>query len=107
VGVEIEAKRAVERAVCDLSVAVFIAGAGGDGTSAVTVLEAIRTARPDVLRIMLASPGHLGAVIQGLHSGTVERPVQKPIDEQELMLALVNPRPGVAAAGSAGAAAAR
>src|SRR4051812_31819164 len=78
--VEVEATRALERVATDSAVAVFMAGASGDGASAVGVLENVRKSRPDVLRIMLASPGHLGAVIQGLHSGAVERPLQKPID---------------------------
>jgi ActR/RegA family two-component response regulator len=91
--VEQEAERAIERVVGDTSVSVLIAGASGDGSSAVSVLEQIRSARPDVLRVMLASPGHLAAVIHGLHSGAVERPAQKPIDEQELHNALMAPRP--------------
>lgn len=94
--VEQQAERAEERVLTDPSVAVLIAGASGDGSSAVSILERIRSARPDVLRVMLASPGHLGAVVHGLHSGVVERPAQKPIDEQELYTALVNPRPAAA-----------
>jgi DNA-binding NtrC family response regulator len=100
--VEQEAERAFERLVTDSSVAVLIAGASGDGSSAVALLERVQATRPDVLRIMLASPGHLGAVVRGLHSGAVERPAQKPIDEHELYNALVAPRP-VTAAGSAAA----
>jgi ActR/RegA family two-component response regulator len=105
--VELDAKRAMERVRTDQSVAVLIAGASGDGSSAVIILESIRTSRPDVLRIMLASPGHLGAVVRGLHSGAVERPAQKPIDEQELLTAILTPRSaatgmGLAAAAQAG-----
>jgi len=103
--VERQAERAEERVITDPSVAVLIAGASGDGSSAISILERIRSARPDVLRVMLASPGHLGAVVQGLHSGAVERPAQKPVDDQELFTALVNPRPaavGVSAAALAG-----
>jgi ActR/RegA family two-component response regulator len=100
--VERETQRAIERVLSDSSVAVLIAGASGDGSSAVASLEHIKSARPDVLRVMLASPGHLAAVVQGLHSGAVERPAQKPIDDQELFNALVTPRPA-AAAGSAAA----
>ena len=103
--VEQQADRAEERVITDPSVAVLIAGASGDGSSAISVLERIRSARPDVLRVMLASPGHLGAVVQGLHSGAVERPAQKPVDDQELFTALVNPRPaavGVSAAALVG-----
>jgi ActR/RegA family two-component response regulator len=92
--VEREAERALERVLTDSAVAVLIAGASGDGSSAVAILERIQSARPDVLRVMLASPGHLGAVVQGLHSGAVERPAQKPIDEHELFNALVTPRAG-------------
>ena len=100
--VELQAERALERVLTDPSVAVLIAGASGDGSSAVAILERVQSARPDVLRVMLASPGHLGAVVQGLHSGAVERPAQKPIDEHELYNALVTPRP-LATAGSAAA----
>ena len=103
--VEQQAERAEQRVIADPSVAVLIAGASGDGSSAISILERIRSARPDVLRVMLASPGHLGAVVQGLHSGAVERPAQKPVDDQELFTALVNPRPApvsVSAAALAG-----
>jgi ActR/RegA family two-component response regulator len=102
VSVEREADRALERVLTDASVAVFMAGASGDGSSAVAILERVQATRPDVLRVMLASPGHLGAVVQGLHSGAVERPAQKPVDEQELYNALVTPRPA-ASAGSVAA----
>jgi DNA-binding NtrC family response regulator len=99
--VEREADRALERVSTDSAVAVFIAGASGDGSSAVAVLERVQTSRPDVLRVMLASPGHLGAVVQGLHSGAVERPAQKPVDEQELFNVLVRPRPSAPASSAA------
>jgi ActR/RegA family two-component response regulator len=100
--VEPRAEHALERVVTDPSIAVLIAGASGDGSSAVSLLERVQSARPDVLRVMLASPGHLGAVVQGLHSGAVERPAQKPVDERELFNALAAPRAN-AAAGSAAA----
>lgn len=105
--VELRAERALERVLTDASVAVLIAGASGDGSSAVSILERVQAARPDVLRVMLASPGHLGAVVQGLHSGAVERPAQKPIDELELLNALATPRGGGATAAGSAAALAR
>jgi hypothetical protein len=86
--VEQQAERAEERVISDPSVAVLIAGASGDGSSAILILERIRSARPDVLRVMLASPGHLGAVVQGLHSGAVQAVCYQPLAARDLLAAL-------------------
>jgi DNA-binding response OmpR family regulator len=89
--VERDVARAVSIVTMDTSVTVVVAGAVGDGVTATAILERVQAARNGVLRVMLAGENDLAGVIAGLHSGVVERTVQKPFSEREL-LAAVAPR---------------
>ncbi len=56
--------------------------------SGLTLLEALRRARPEVRRIMLTGYSDLGRVIAGLHSGAIQATVQKPVRRIELLAAV-------------------
>jgi len=56
----------------------------------VELLETVRSIRPDVRRIMLTTYTDLASIVSGLHSGAIERLVQKPLCDAEL-LAVVCP----------------
>ena len=47
-------------------------------------LDEVRDIRPDVLRVMLTAYSDLGSIVSGLHSGAIQRLVQKPIVMEEL-----------------------
>ena len=102
--IERDAKRAISQVISDPSVNVFVAGASAVPT--VAALERVKTARPDVLRVCLTEPSELGAVIEGLHSGVIERTIQKPIDGEEI-LAAITPPSRIATLAAAGAPPAR
>jgi len=48
-----------------------------------------RAGYPDVRRIVMTSYLELGRIIQGLHNGTIQKLVQKPIDPVELQRAIL------------------
>ena len=98
--IERDAKRAVSQAKCDPTVNVFVAG--GSAVPSVAVLEQVKSTRADILRVCLTEPSELGAVIEGLHSGVIERTIQKPIDGEEI-LAAITPPSRMAALAAAGA----
>ena len=72
----------------------------------VELLETVRFIRPDVRRIMLTTYTDLASIVSGLHSGAVERLVQKPVCDAELLAVvcpeLQNPQRAVTAARAAG-----
>ncbi|MGH7214143.1 MAG: hypothetical protein ACREIT_05215 [Tepidisphaeraceae bacterium] len=57
----------------------------------VGLLEQVSAAHPDVRRILLANPTDLAPVIQGLHSGAIQRLVHIPFGPNELLSALTVP----------------
>ena len=86
---ERDVNQALSLASSEPSVAVFVAGVCG--VPAATVLDRVKSARPDVLRVCLTEPSELGSVIEGLHSGVIERTVQKPIHGAEILAAITPP----------------
>jgi PleD family two-component response regulator len=54
------------------------------GATGLAVLRAAQTLKPNVRRVLLASAGQLAEVIDGLHSGTVDRVAYRPIRAGEL-----------------------
>ena len=87
-----DAKEAVSQVTSDPSVHVFVAGATGQpAQSAASVLERVKSARPDALRVSFTEPSELGAVIAGLHSGVIERTIQKPVDVEGILAAITPP----------------
>jgi DNA-binding NtrC family response regulator len=53
-----------------------------------SLLEKVRTLYPDVRRIVMTNFSDLGRIVQGLHSGSIQKVVQKPIDRQEFLMAI-------------------
>lgn len=88
---ERDAKRAIELMTADSSVNVFVAGRAAGGDSVLSVLACVKTARADVLRVSLTDPADLGCIIEGLHSGAIERTIQLPFEEQDVLTAITLP----------------
>jgi ActR/RegA family two-component response regulator len=88
---ERDAKQAVERISADAGASVFVAGTAAGGESVLNVLASVKTARLDVLRVSLTDPADLGCIIEGLHSGIIERTIQKPFEGQEVLTAITLP----------------
>ena len=86
---ERDAKQALLFAESEPLVNVFVAGRCE--VAAATILERVKSARPDVLRVCLTEPSELGVVIEGLHSGVIERTIQKPIQGPEILAAITPP----------------
>jgi DNA-binding NtrC family response regulator len=70
-------------------VSVFISQHEGERFDCVGLLERVRTAYPDIRRIVMTSYLELGQIIRGLHNGTIQKLVQKPINAPELQRAIV------------------
>jgi DNA-binding NtrC family response regulator len=87
--------RAAQRALTmlhgDPTITVFMADQNLSTTKGLTALRAAQTLRPTVRRILMAQPGQLAEVIEGLHSGAVERVVYKPIRSHDLIAAISKP----------------
>ncbi len=84
--IERSASQAVALATADPSVGVFVAGASDEPPS--SVLERVKSARADVLRVLLTEPTDLVSIVEGLHSGAIERTIQKPLEVDEVLSAL-------------------
>jgi hypothetical protein len=91
VTVERDAKRALELVTADASANVFVAGRAAGGEFVLNVLAKVKVARADVLRVSLTDPADLGCIIEGLHSGVIERTIQKPFEDQEVLTAITLP----------------
>ena len=57
-------------------------------TDAIKLLEAIKGEVPDVRRILLTDFCDLRLIVEGLHTGTIQRIVYKPINGSELLGAI-------------------
>ena len=55
----------------------------------VSLLETARTMRPDALRVLLTTYGDLASIVAGLHSGAIDRLVQKPFAHADLLHAIM------------------
>jgi DNA-binding NtrC family response regulator len=82
------ARRALGVVRDDAATAVLIVGLEITGTTALTVLRAAQTLRPSIRRVVMAGPGNLAQLIEGLHSGVVERIIYKPLRPTELLGAI-------------------
>ena len=58
-------------------------------SNGVTLLETARTTRPNARRVLMTSYHDLAGIVAGLHSGAIERLVQKPFTRAELMTAIL------------------
>jgi DNA-binding NtrC family response regulator len=59
-----------------------------DTAAGVSILETVRTLRPDVRRVMLTGHADLSGIIHGLHTGAIDRLVHKPFTRDELLSAV-------------------
>jgi len=66
---------------------------GTDGSGASSALGQVRAERPTVRRVLVTTPGELAALLDGLHSGVIERVVYKPINRRELVSSFVTALP--------------
>lgn len=57
--------------------------------SGVALLESARTMRPNARRVLLTTYHDLASIVDGLHSGAIERLVQKPFTATELLAAIL------------------
>lgn len=53
------------------------------------VLEQVREQFPKVVRIAMTCYADVSLIIRGLHNGTIQKVIQKPIDRNELLAAIV------------------
>src|SRR5260221_4817409 len=58
-------------------------------SNGVTLLESTRTMRPKARRILMTTYHDLASIVAGLHSGAIERLVQKPFNAAELLAAIL------------------
>lgn len=58
------------------------------GLDAMQLLESVRERKADVRRILVTDVENLAGIIQGLHSGTVQRVVYKPMTPQAIVAAV-------------------
>jgi DNA-binding NarL/FixJ family response regulator len=56
--------------------------------SAIEVLELVRSKQPSARRVLLTDHCDLGIIVQGLHTGSVQHIVYKPIFGPELLQAI-------------------
>jgi DNA-binding NtrC family response regulator len=84
-----EPEQAIRLLETHSDVSVFITHPGAGEFDCIGVLEQVRASYPDVRRIVMTSYLDLGRIIQGLHNGTIQKLVQKPIDSMELQRAIL------------------
>jgi hypothetical protein len=89
--VEPSAERALGLIHSDRNIVACVAGTKPGGQRSVTLLEKVKSVRSEVLRVMLAAPDDLSAIIGGLHSGAVQRSLQSPVADNELYAAITPP----------------
>jgi ActR/RegA family two-component response regulator len=58
-------------------------------SNGVSLLESVRTTRPSARRVLLTTYHDLASIVDGLHSGAIERLVQKPFTPRELICAIL------------------
>jgi len=58
-------------------------------SNGVTLLESTRTMHPHARRILMTTYHDLASIVAGLHSGAIERLVQKPFNATELLTAIL------------------
>jgi len=75
----------------DSTVAALLVNQTLSQTNGLTVLKAVQSIRPATRRVLMASPGYLSEIIDGLHCGAVSRIIYKPIRSAELLNALASP----------------
>jgi ActR/RegA family two-component response regulator len=57
--------------------------------SGVSLLQSARVMRPSARRVLLTTYHDLASIVDGLHSGAIERLVQKPFTAAEFLVAIL------------------
>jgi response regulator RpfG family c-di-GMP phosphodiesterase len=83
-------QRALATVKHDVSVVAVIVDQDACPEHGVTLLRQVRQVNDKIRRVLLAAPGDLCNLIEGLHSEDIERVVYKPIDRRELLASVVS-----------------
>jgi DNA-binding response OmpR family regulator len=67
------------------------------GADSLGVLESARQERPNVLRILLTEFENLSTIVEGLHTGAVQRVVSRPLEFAELLGVIRSAEPATTA----------
>jgi DNA-binding NtrC family response regulator len=69
-------------------VSIFVTEHVDQSFDGMSLLEKVRTMHPDIQRIVMTTYSDLARLIVGLHSGAIQKLVQKPIDRVEFLTAV-------------------
>ncbi len=83
-------QRALATVAHDPTIVAVIVDQNAHPDHGVAVLQQVRKTSEKIRRVLLAAPGNLCSLIEGLHSGDIERVVYKPIDRRELLASVVS-----------------
>ena len=83
-------KQALSAAETEPDLALFLAEQDLSTTTGITLLEMIRTMRPKASRVLATRSADLAAIVQGLHSGVIQRMLYKPFTPAELAAAVLS-----------------
>jgi DNA-binding NtrC family response regulator len=77
--------RALSWLQTDTTVGAVVVGQTLRNGKGLELLKAAQKLRPDARRILIASYSDLAGLVDGLHTGAIERTISKPIDAAELL----------------------
>jgi two-component system response regulator RegA len=80
--------RAIATLETDPDISVFITEQVMRFGNGLDMLEAARSMKPNVRRVMITNYSDLASIIPGLHSGAIQALAQKPATDQELLAAI-------------------
>ncbi len=69
-------------------VAVFVTDHATQRASGCDLLKLAQSQFPEVRRIVMTSFAELSVIVEGLHTGAIQKLIQKPIDRQEFLAAI-------------------
>jgi DNA-binding NtrC family response regulator len=91
-------KRAMAWLQNDTTISAIVVDQALPNGASLELLRRAQELRPNARRILIASYSDLAQIVEGLHSGAVQRTISKPINAQELInlvrLPLSAARPG-------------
>jgi DNA-binding NtrC family response regulator len=87
-------KRAVAWLQNDTTISAVIVAQTLPKGASLELLRRAQELRPNARRILIASYDDLAQIVEGLHSGAVQRTISKPIDAAELVNLVRTPMPG-------------
>jgi DNA-binding NtrC family response regulator len=72
----------------EVTISVFVTEHVDQAFDGMSLLEIIRTQDPEIQRIVLTTYSDLARLIDGLHSGAIQKLVKKPINRHEFLTAI-------------------